>query len=71
MLYEYTFDPQMQIPQMTLYSCFERPWLLGNNRKLIFCLTVRVNKKIVYFEHLYKQLRSICISIDTYFGKYV
>ena len=32
-----------------------------NNRKLHFCLTFSVNCKIVYFEHLNKPLRTICV----------
>ena len=39
-----------------IFSCFERSWLLGNNRKLHFCLTLSVNYKIVHFEHLVKAI---------------
>ena len=52
---------------ISLTNCFERSWLLGNNRKLHFCLTLSVNCKIVYFEHLNKLLRTICVLIDTCF----
>ena len=48
---------------------FERSWLLGNNRKLHFGLTLSINYKIVYFEDLNKPLRKICDLMDTYFDK--
>ena len=51
-LSEYTIVPLKQIPQCHYSSCFENSWLLGNNRKLQFCLTLSVNYKIEYFEHL-------------------
>ena len=43
--------------------------LLGNNRKLQFCFNLCVNYRIVYFEHLNKPLRTICVLMDTCFDK--
>ena len=46
-------------------------FLLGNNRKLDFWLTLSANYKIVYFDHLYEQLPQICVLMDTFFDKSV